>query len=590
MIDPLPNAEGLRTTGAVQPVRSDARMFGAGIAEGLKSAASSFNRGAYLIGRAKRRKDYEAADAAYTQFENDMDGAFSGQVDAEGNLAPGLKARTLGDAEGVAADYAKRESEWMDNPEGAFAKLSPEQQKLFRTEAGRFSARMKHQAAGYEYAEMQKQRTVHRKVKAGVKAQTAANAYGTDTFTEAAAEAAAAAADAEVGDNARVDPETGEREFKNDETRAAWTLVRDQESEKLRVGERKYFLDKARESDVDDADVIEGYIAAAEKDMDKFSPQAQTAVRNAVKDLNSSVARQRKARIADARQAEIEASRDERGRIDELRQKQLIGGFKDTQAYVRALSESPESSYANQMIAEVNAVKAARANATAKNAEKALTEEQKRNQDYIMAQFAVGGYVDSRSGNVVMMTPEKRIDSAVYAFTKGNISESQMKSVIKGAEAMKDQRISQFQRMVLNSYIPKKALAIEIDDQGRFMVSDDLDKKGRRRYMPDDKSGIKREWTQEGRFGFDQHKENVLLSQMADAMNLMVMRMQVDKNMTAEGAAKLFGDLTQGHMQEYAKKSWDEMMMQEGSMYQQMKARQTQERVKNIRTIRESVK
>jgi len=559
---PSVNQERLRITPGVRTVQSTPADFGGGIAVGLGHAADSADRASYILARAQRRKDADAADSAFVDYTKSLGGALNGQVLPDGTLKPGLKERKMAAADGVATDFARVEKEWMDNPEGVYSRLSPKQQKIFEEKADFYSARMREQAAGYEIGEKQKQRSLTLAVAAQSTAQIAADSYGTAQFDDFASEAALRAGDAAVGEQMQIDPDSGERVFASPEAQQAHELESEAALEKMRIGQSRYFIDKARETDIENTGEIEGFIASAEAGLDQLGPEAQTAVRNSIKDYRKSLKNQLEGRAIDQRQAQIEEQRAERSRLDELEQAQMLGGYQDLEPYYQALGESPESAYANAKIATAKNIEAARAREQSSAQKESLSEAQAENQRIAVNQLSLGAFLDPESGEVVQLSSYEQQVVANEAFRQGILSESQWRKAIDDTRKNQDQRVSQLSSQVLNKYMPDLALAVERDDYGNFTVSDKLNAKGKRLYSPADDSGIDRRWINDEAW-FKNKEEDVYLNQVATVLNTVKTRLAVDKNMTVEQGAELFRKLIQGDLAEYNKVKLDRALQME---------------------------
>ena len=588
MIDlPQVNQQRLRTTPQVQQITSTPHDFGAGIGEGLHNLAGAAKHGMDVLAQVERRReaeaerakaeaersaaiqerldkqrDAEAAESVYTDYIQSMGHAVNGKALPDGTLQPGLNARKTAQAEGVARDFARLEKEWMDNPQGGFAALTPQQQQIFEQKAARTSIRLHEQVAEFELGERQEQRKVERAVAAQGTAQLAADSYGTPQFEEFAQEAAIRAGDAAVGELMQVDHDSGKRTFATPAAREAHELERAAALEKLRIGQSRYFIDKARETDIESTAEIEGYIRAAEIGLDNLGPEAQTAVRNSIKDYRKSWISQLQGRKSDEHNARIEAQRVERERLDELEQMQMLDGYQELEAYYQALSESPESAYANVKIARAKSVEETRAGARQKVQKEVLTEMQAEQQRIAVNQLSLGAFMDPESKELINLSTTERRIVAYQAHAQGLISEPQFKAALKAADESEDIRVTQLTRQVLGRHMPSLALAVKRDEYGNFTISDALDSKDRRKFKLDQDSGIKRKWVNEDAW-IKNKSENVFLGQVAQVLNTVKTRMSVDKNMTVEQAAEYFEKLIKGDLAEYNKVKLDKALQKE---------------------------
>ncbi len=171
----------------------------------LGEGMSDFGKGTFqAVKEIERAKDVRARDEArdaLTQYTSELNGVWGGSVDpATGEGRPGLKQSSGAEAEGAARRLGEWQRGWRDNPDGSYAKLSPDAKKYFDPEAQGVWSRYGSLALDHEFDQTQALKAKAREAFLVSQEEMAGNFHFDGAkFAEAAPAAARAMAAAKVG-------------------------------------------------------------------------------------------------------------------------------------------------------------------------------------------------------------------------------------------------------------------------------------------------------------------------------------------------------------------------------------------------------
>lgn len=573
----IPASRGLGLTPGVSTFNVSPADRGATVGLALTDTANRVEDELRHVDRFKaaqqQKTDSEAADAALTRYLGDMDGITQGTVDPDGNAVPGILSRQAGEAKNAAADFTAAEKKWMLDPESPYSKLTPQARTFFEASAGRYSARFRQQAVGHELAQLNLQRDLDRDAAAQAAARLTDHSIGTPDFEANVGEEAMRHADTVVKSQARILPD-GTRVFASPAAETLHKAAAEEYSYTRRNQAAAVLASRAADAPVGpegDA-AAAAHIAAAEAQTALLPPALQETAKNAIDRARSVRETRAKAAEYDARAAAQDASNAERGRLDKIRQQALTSGFEDTDAYVKSLSQSPETDHANRYIEEAISVQEARAKAQASASESQAKEQTAADNRMAVAHLSAGAFLDD-TGRLVQLSTQDRMAIATRAFTAGEITEPQWKTAVADAQRDDSDRIRALESTVARNILPKFPGAIVRDPSGDFSITDKRTPKGAPLYSPGADTGLDRTYTRTDprKNRQTQERQHILLADAVDILNTVKARMASDPSITPEAGTKLFRDLATGTLREYDHVTLADALAQQSLLTQKLK-------------------
>lgn len=209
--------------------------------------------GAHAVNEIERVKDSRARDearTALTQYTTELNSLWGGQIDpATGEQIKGLKHATGADAAGGTKQLAEWQRGWRDNPDGAYAQLSPAAKQYFEPEAQGVYNRFGSLAVDHEFDQGQVLKAKEREAFLVSQEQMARNFhFDGERFAEVEPAAAHAMAVAKLGPGVLNPEETdpARLRFASPAFKARYDAERSDASASLRYDRAKTLLSAAK--------------------------------------------------------------------------------------------------------------------------------------------------------------------------------------------------------------------------------------------------------------------------------------------------------------------------------------------------------
>lgn len=557
---PLQNIPGIGTP------RADPEAFGASLGDAISRAgAQTMDALASVIGqrqRVKQRKDAEAADEAALAYDSWASRSWHGDTDpATGQATPGLSSRRSTAAEGVAADFSKLESDWLNSPESPYAKLNPDAQTIFRQHHARISARYRETAARHELSQMQARREEQATAALESTRATAIRDIDqpADLWEPAAGEAALRAADLKTLGRFTLNPD-GSRAFASAADQTAHRDAAASELAALRKTRALHFADAAALAGLDPEGqaAADNALAEAESSAAALDPLNAADVRRAAANAAAHRKTRASASLREADIADARAREADRSQTDQTWQQAMLDasrGALDADTAINALRSRSDTAYANARIADVLSLQSRIAEARAQAGEKQAKADQTArgeirdaNVRHSIAQLDTGHTLDE-SGNLHPVSSSERRALATRLFIAGDLSETQWQARLTNIARDSDARVSSFTGRALRELLPDMPEAFAPDPFGN--IAPDPAALRKRGKSPDDRTGLRRQWFDAQAKTPRAREESLTFSHVADALNVVREQLALDPSMTQDDALKRLRELTSGTLADH---------------------------------------